>query len=250
MSTYWTLVRRELGAYFFSWTGYVIIAAVMFLLGCSFVYLLIVLNAEATDLPVTEVFYGTYYFWVVSLVAPSVITMRAFALEKYSGTFETLMTTPVGDAQVVLAKFTGAMVFYIIMWLPHLGCLLIVRHYSHEPGLLDLGTVASTYLGILLLGGLFVSIGCFASALTRSLIIAAMISLLLGIALFFLSFVSLAAARETGWKAQFLAQVGMIEQMQDFARGIVDTRPLVYFSSLTVLFLFLTFKAVESRRWK
>jgi len=248
--TYWALVRRELGAYFFSWTGYVIIAAVLFLLGYSFVNLLVVLNAEPTDLPVTEVFYGTYYFWLILLVATPIITMRAFALEKSSGTFETLMTTPVGDTQVVLAKFTGAMTFYTIMWLPLLGCLWIVRHYSHDPTLLDLGTVASTYLGILLLGALYLAVGCFASALTRSQIIAAMTSFAVGISLFLLSFVSLAFAKETGWKATFFAQVGMIEQMQDFARGVVDTRPVVYYFSLAVLFLFLTVKVVESRRWK
>ena len=76
--------------------------------------------------------------------------MRSFALEKYSGTFETLMTVPVSDAQVVLAKFTGAMAFYIITWLPLLGCLLILRYVSHDAGLLDAGTIASTYLGIIL----------------------------------------------------------------------------------------------------
>ncbi len=250
MAAYWTLVRREFGAYFLAWTGYVVIAAVLFLLGCSIFNLLIVLNTRPTDLPVTQVFYGTYYFWLILLLAPPVITMRVFALEKYSGTFETLMTTPVGDAQVVLAKFTGAIVFYLIMWLPLLGCLLVVRHYSHDPTLLDAGSVASTYLGILLLGGLYISVGCFASALTRNQIIAAITSFALGISLFYLSFISLAFAQETGWRAQFFAQVGMIEQMQDFARGVVDTRPLIYYLSMTVLFLFLTCKVVESRRWK
>jgi ABC-2 type transport system permease protein len=250
MQTYWTLVRRELGAYFFTWTGYVIIAGVLFLLGLSFVQLLLVLNAEPTDMPVTQGFYSTYYFWLILLVATPVLTMRSFSLEKYSGTFETLMTTPVSDLQVVLAKFSGALMFYLIMWLPLLACLLLVRYHAHDPNLLDAGSVVSTYLGILLLGGMYVSLGCLASALTRSQIIAAMVSFALGISLFLLSFISLAFSRETGWKAQFLAQVGMIEQMQDFARGIVDTRPVVYYVSLTVLFLFLTFKVVESRRWK
>jgi ABC-2 type transport system permease protein len=250
MQAYWTLVRRELSAYFFSWTGYVIIATVLFLLGYSFVNLLYVLNSRPTDLPVTEVFYSTYYFWLVLLIATPVITMRSFALEKYSGTFETLMTAPVGDLQVVLAKFTGAMLFYVIMWLPLLGCLAIVRYYSQDPGVLEPGTIGATYLGIVLLGALYVALGCFASALTRSQIIAAMISFALGISLFLLSFISLTFATQTGWKAQVFAQVGLIEQMQDFARGVVDTRPLVYYLSLTGLFLFLTFKVVESRRWK
>lgn len=250
MQAYWTLVRRELGVYFFSWTGYVIIAAVVFLLGLSFIQLLDVLNARATDQPITEVFYVTYYFWLILLMATPVITMRSFAQEKNTGTYETLMTAPISDTQVVLAKFTGAMLFYVTTWLPLLASLLLLRYFTRDPLLLDWRAVVSTYLGIVLLGGLYVSLGLFASALTRSQIIAAMISFALGISLFLLSFISLQFSAETGWKAQFYAHVGMIEHMQDFVRGVVDTRPLVYYLSLTVLFLFLAFKAVESRRWK
>src|SRR5437773_1717194 len=176
MRAYWTLARRELGSYFFSWTGYVVIAAVLFLLGSSFNNLLGALNAEATDRPVTEVFYGTMYFWIILLVAAPVITMRSFAQEKSSGTFETLMTTPVSDLQVVLAKFSGALIFYALMWLPLVACLLVIRHFSHEPSVLEGPTLLSTFAGILLLGAMYMALGCLASALTRSQIIAAIIS--------------------------------------------------------------------------
>src|SRR6185369_4103402 len=114
--------------------------------------LLLALNADATDRPVTEVFYGTMYFWIILLVAAPVITMRSFAQEKSSGTFETLMTTPVSDLQVVLAKFSGAMIFYMLMWLPLVLCLVIIRHFSEEPTVLEVPTLISTFLGILLLG--------------------------------------------------------------------------------------------------
>lgn len=250
MQAYWTLVRRELGTHFFSWTGYVVIAGVLFLLGFSFSNLLRNLNGEATDRPVTEVFYSTYYFWLILLLAAPLVTMRSFALEKYSGTFETLMTAPVSDLQVVLAKFTGALVFYILMWLPLLGCLLIVRHFSNDPAALDLGTIVSTFLGIFLLGGLYMSLGCFASAVTRSQIIAAMIGFAVGISLFLLSFMSMTFSSQSGLQAQLFNHISLIEHMQDFARGIVDTRPLVLYLSLTIFFLFLTLKVVESRRWK
>jgi len=250
MQAYWTLVRREMGAHFFSWTGYVIIAAVLFLIGYSFANLLLALNSEATDRPITEVFYGTMYFWLIVVVAAPVITMRSFALEKYSGTFETLMTTPVSDFQVVLAKFTGAMLFYVLMWLPLLGCLFVVRYYSNDPTVLDAGTVGATFLGIFLLGGLYMSLGCFASAITRSQINAAMISFAGGVAIFLLSFISLSMSTQSGLKAQIFMHLGLIEHMQDFARGVIDTRPVVFYLSLTIFFLFLTFKVVESRRWK
>src|ERR1051325_7620833 len=173
MQAFFTLVRREVGAHFFSWTGYVVIAAVLFLMGYSFHNLLLALNAEATDRPVTEGFYSTMCFWLILLVAAPVITMRAFSLEKYSGTFETLMTAPVSDLQVVLAKFTGAMIFYLLMWLPLVGYVFIVHHFSNDPAAFDWRSLGTTALGIVLLGGLFMALGCFASSLTRSQIIAA-----------------------------------------------------------------------------
>ena len=250
MQAYCTLIRRELGSHFYSWTGYIVIACVVFLLGNSFNNLIVALNSEPTDRPVTEVFYSSYYFWLIVLIAAPVITMRSFAHEKYSGTFETLMTAPVSDLQVVLAKFTGAMIFYVLMWLPLLGCLAIIRYYAHDPTLLDPGTIGTTFLGIFLLGGLYMSMGCLASAMTRSQIIAAMLSFAGGMALFLMSFISMTFAAQSGWKSQLFTHVGLIEHMKDFARGVVDTRPLILYLSLTGMFLFFTYKVVESRRWK
>src|SRR5213076_843707 len=129
MQAYFTLVRRELGSHFLSWTGYIVIAAVLFLLGYSFQNLIVALNREATDRPITEIFYCTMYFWLVLLVASPIITMRSFAHEKNSGTFETLMTTPVSDLQVVLAKFSSAMIFYLLAWSPLAACIFIARHF-------------------------------------------------------------------------------------------------------------------------
>jgi ABC-2 type transport system permease protein len=250
MQAYRTLVRRELGAFFLSWTGYIVIACVVLLLGASFVSLLMALNGQPTDRPLPAVFFSTYYFVIILLLAPPVITMRSFALEKSSGTFETLMTAPVSDLQVVLAKFTGAMLFYLLTWLPLLPCLLIVRHYSDDKTVLDAGSLAGMSLGILLPGAAYIAVGCLASALTRSQIIAAMFAFAIGAALLVLSFLAPIFTVSTGWKAQFFTQVGLIEHMKDFASGVLDTRPLVLYPSLTALFLFLTHKVVESRRWK
>src|SRR5690606_8597382 len=116
----------------------------------------------------------TLYFWVILLLTTPVITMRTFALEKFSGTFETLMTTPVKDSVVVLAKFTGSMLFYLCAWLPLILYMLLVQRYTKGPAaLLDWATVGSTFLGIVLIGAVYVAMGCFASALTRSQLMAA-----------------------------------------------------------------------------
>lgn len=250
MSHYFVLVRRELASFFASVTGYVIIAMVALLLGVSFSVLLEALNREPTDMPVTDLFYKTFYFWLVLLISAPVITMRTFALEKSSGTYETLMTTPVSDVAVVLAKFTGSLIFYLIMWVPLAVCIAVVRAYSSDPSAVDPGPMASTLLGILLVGALYISLGCFASALTRSQIIAAMTSFALGIALFLLSFLSYLGASASGWKKTLIEQLSMVDHMQEFVRGVVDTRYVVFYASLTACFLFFTVKAVESRRWR
>ncbi len=250
MQAFWTLTRRELATYFVSVTGYIIIAAATFLIGLSFVVLLRNLGSDPSPMPVTELFYRTYFFWLILLLATPIITMRLFALEKFSGTFETLMTTPVSDLQVVLAKFTAALVFYMAMWLPMFACLFIVQRYANQPGALDAGTVGSTYLGIFLLGALFLSLGCFASALTRSQMVAAMVTLLLGVTLFALGFLAEQIPIAAQWQAQVLGYFALFQQMQDFARGVVDSRSVVVYVSLTLFFLFLTLRAVESRRWK
>src|SRR6202451_2805792 len=137
MRVFWTLLRRGLGGFFLSVTGYVIIAAVTLLIGLSFVVLMTNLGSDPSPMPVTEMFYRTYFFWLIVLLAAPVITMRLFALEKASGTFETLMTTPVGDLQVVMAKFTAAFVFYAVMWLPLLACLFVVGNFTNQSGALD-----------------------------------------------------------------------------------------------------------------
>src|SRR5450631_3600447 len=168
MGIFLTLLRRELAAFFLSVSGYVIIASVTLLNSLSFVVLMTNLGNDPSPMPVTEMFYRTYFFWLIVLLAAPIITMRLFALEKASGTFETLMTTPVGDLHVVAAKFSAAVVFYTVSWLPMIGCLFVVRHFTNQPGALDAGMVGGMYLGIFLTGCLFLSLGCFASAISQS----------------------------------------------------------------------------------
>lgn len=250
MQAYFTLVRRELGTFFVSLTGYVIIASVLLLLGFSFYDMLYRLNASASDAPLTELFFSTIYFWFILLPTAPVITMRSFAFEKMSGTYESLMTTPVGDWQVVLAKFTGTLLFYILTWLSLLACIGVVRYFTGEPAIFDPWTTGSTFLGIVLIGCLYMSLGCFASALTRSQIIAAMTTFVLGLGLFLLSLRRLMPAPPSDWAAQVFAYISLIAHMEDFARGFIDTRHVIFYLSLTGFFLFLTLKVVESRRWK
>jgi ABC-2 type transport system permease protein len=244
-----TLIRRELATYFVTFTGYVIMAAATFLIGLGFYVLVRNLGSEPSPMPVTEMFYSTFFFWLLLLLAAPVITMRLFALEKHSGTFETLMTTPVSDLQVVTAKFVAAMIFYTVMWLPMLGCLLLVQHYSTQPRL-DWVTVGTTYLGIFMLGGVYLSLGSFASAITRSQTVAAMVTFVLGVTLFALAWLAGQVPASNDLHSQVLSYFALFQHMNDFARGIVGTQPLIFYASVAGFFLFLTLRAVESRRWR
>ncbi|HWW02021.1 MAG TPA: ABC transporter permease [Candidatus Acidoferrum sp.] len=250
MQAYLTLTRRELAGYFLSMTGYVVLAAVTLLLGWSFVDLLVNLQQQPTPMPITELFFVTQFFWLILVLSAPVLTMRLFALEKFSGTFETLMTTPVSELQVVLAKFSAGLILYIVTWLPLLGCLSVVRYYANAPAALNAGVVASTFLGIILLGCVFISWGCLASSLTRSQVTAAMISLAFGVCLFLVGVLATHVPAYTTWQTEVLAALSFFEQMHDFARGVVDTRAVILYLSLTLLFLFMTLRVVESRRWK
>lgn len=249
MKIFWVLLRRELASFFFSVVGYVIIAAVTLVIGATFTMLIHNLGTEPVSMPLTEMFFNSLLYWIVVILVAPVITMRLFALEKASGTFETLMTTPVGELQVVAAKFSAAALFYLVMWLPTLGSLFIVQHFTNQPRP-DWGMVGGMYLGIFLSGCLFLAIGCLASAMTKSQMTAAMISLAAGVMLFILAYMAqtLPATAQAQW--QILSWFNLFKQMEDFTRGVVDTHVAVFYLSATFLFLFLTLRVVESRRWK
>lgn len=250
MNLYLALMRRELGSYFASLIGYVIIGMSLFLIGVSFSNLLGLLNTRPTDVPASELFFKSWYFWLILLLTTPLLTMRSYALEKSTGTFETLTTTPVGEGEIVLAKFSSAMVVHMLIWLPPMVCLLGVRWYASDIAGVGEGTVASTFLGIVLVGAFYLAMGCFASSLTSSQSIAAMLSFAMGAGMFLLSYWVLYAPDQLGTLAPVLSRYSLIEHMQDFARGVLDTRHLVFYASLILLFLYLTRKVLESRRWK
>ncbi|HWC61229.1 MAG TPA: ABC transporter permease [Verrucomicrobiae bacterium] len=250
MRAYLTLTRRELASFFLSITGYVIISGLALLVGLDFITLLNGIGTEPISMPITQVFFNNLFLWVIIVLTAPVITMRLFALEKSTGTFETLTTTPVGDVQIVAAKFTAAVTFFVVMWLPTLAYMFIVEHFANQPGALDKGTLCSMYLGLFLAGSLILAIGCFASALTKSQVVAGMLTLVAGIALLMLNWLAQNTSATGHWQGQVLVFFNLTQQMIDFTRGIVDTRVIVFYVSTSFFFLFLTLRVIESRRWK
>ena len=250
MRVFLTLARRELAAYFVTWTGYLILTLAALLMGLSFVVLLFRMRLEPNPLPITQLFFGTQFFWTIMLLVPPLITMRLFAQERSSGTYETLLTTPVRDAQVVLAKYCAALVLFVLLWLPLVGCLAVGWRYGGGPGMPDPGTLVGTVLGVLLVGMLWLATGCLGSALSRTQSSAAMLSLAGCLGIFLAGWLSGRFDSNGDWLSQLLYAASVRDQMEDFVRGLVDTRPVVLCLTMTGFVLFLTLRVVESRRWK
>ena len=251
MGVFFALVRRELGIAFNALTGYVVVSFSLLLAGGGLMDLMVRLNSDRTDAPFTEMFFSEgLIFWLILILMTPVITMRSFAAEKALGTYESLMTAPVGDWQVVLAKFTGAFLFFLLSWLPMFGVLLGLRQVSGQAEFLDPLALSGSLLGIAFVGGTYLSAGLFASSLTRSQIIAAMTSLLIGIGVWASSLRPDTGASGSERWGRILDHISVTHHMVDFARGMIDGRAVVFHLSVTIFFLFLTHRVVEMRRWK
>ena len=249
MTAFALLTRYELALFFRRPSGYLILASVMFLNALGVLDVVLAIRNEAVDSPITEAVYQTPFFWLIVLLAAPAITMKSYAHEYASGLWETLTTAPVGSLQIVLAKFCGAWLFLIILWLPFIGYLYLLLPFFDNPALLDPRIVGSSMLGLAMLGALYVAIGCFASSLTGSQMLAVIVALVLGITLFLQSFVATQFPKSAGFASAFFNHTSLFLHLEDFVRGVIDTRHLTFYLSLTGFFLYLNWQVVEMRRW-
>ena len=238
------LVHRELVAYFSSPLAYVVLTAFLFFNGYVFWLIVAYLNDPRTQAmaPLKLFFGGTIFFWLFLLFVVPVITMRLLAEERRSGTLEVLLTSPVSEAQVVLGKFLAAWIFYLFLWLPTLVYVFLLA--SRSP--IDPGPVAAGYLGIALLGVLFSAVGLLTSALARNQIVAAIFAFAVLVVLFSMGLLEqlvTAPALKTA-----LSYMNLWEHMDDFSKGLVDTRRIVYQLSVAALCLFAATKALEASK--
>ncbi len=244
MRGFWATFTRELRAYFFSPLAYVVLFLLLTVNGFIFASILSYLNnpQAAAGRPLDEFFVSS---WLILIMLGAILTMRLISEELKTGSIEVLMTAPVTEAQVVAGKYLAALTFFAFLWLPTIVYAAIVEYF----GEVDWGPIAGGYLGLLLMGGLFLAIGIFASALTRSQLVAAIVS----IVLLFLLFLApgIVGNLVNGENAkEMLGHLTIWDDMEEFARGIVDTRRLVFYLSTTLFFLFLTSRALEDRKWR
>jgi ABC-2 type transport system permease protein len=176
------------------------------------------------------------------------ITMRFFADEKKSGTIEILLTKPLTDTRIVLAKYFAAFVLVIFSLLPTLIYVATVYNLGFPVGNMDMGATWGSYLGLLFLGAGFVAIGLFASSLTDNQIVSFIISIFLcGFA--YIGFEFIYSLDMFGNFDLFIRNLGIYAHYTSISRGVVDSRDVLYFLSLIVIFLLLTKVKLESRKW-
>ncbi|MEM8961826.1 MAG: ABC transporter permease subunit [Acidobacteriota bacterium] len=239
--------ERELRAYFVSPLAWIILTGFLFVQGVVFGYIAWVLLGDpmsAGRVAPLSIFFGGFFFWPIMLFVAPILTMRLLAEERRSGTIEMLMTAPVSEAGVVVGKYLAVVVLWLFLWLPTLVYALVLDYH----GDVDWGPVASSYLGVILIGALFLAIGLFASSLTRNQIIAAVITFAF-LLLLVLSVVGAFLARDPVVQ-EILGYVNVVQHMDELGRGIVDTRRLVFYLSTIGFFLFLTTRALAARKWR
>ena len=246
MILFFHLWRREMASLFQTSLAY--LAATVFLLVTGFSFWLLVarLAQGATDGDMAAILFGSPWFWFSMMIATPMLTMRLFAEEHRQGTLEMLLTAPVTDTQVVLAKFAGAWLMLVLLWAPTLAYPFLLRLCGAQMPPIDWGPVAAGYLGTVLIGGFFLSVGLMCSLLTRHQAVAA------------ISCLSILGVLLSGGLLPFYAHLALLRRisrlfsaplhMLDFASGLVDTRTVVWYLSATVLVLFLSIRILEARR--
>ena len=250
MRKFFTLLSREIRSYFYSPIAYIVLVFFLLVSGVDFYFQISFMNQRAIPYSVQEAFFNSVFFWFAFVLIFPLITMRLFAEEFKLGTIEPLMTAPVRDWQVVLAKYFGALIFYIILWIPTVFYFVVFQAITHQPAASSTGAYFGGYLMLLLLGMFYLSIGCFASVLTRNQIVAAIISFATITLLFFLGLVSFILLEVSSDTRQLLGYFSAIEQMGTLSRGEIDTRPMVLYLSLTIVMLAFTYQAFQSRKWR
>ena len=247
---FFTLLNREIRAYFLSPVAWVVWFFFLLLTGFNFYAGVAALNRGPSEVTVVEAFFNTVFFWFGFVLIFPLITMRLFSEEYKMGTIEPLMTAPVRDSQVVLAKYGSALFFYVVLWLPSLLYFVVFNLVTR----LDAAGASGPYLGayaiLLLLGMFYLSLGCLASALTRNQVVAAIMSFSVITLLFFTGLLSFFLLSVTPTLRVMTGYFSALEHMSEASRGFFDSRPLVFYLSLTAFVLFLTSHVFQSRRWR
>ncbi len=243
----YSLFVKEIRSFLSSLIGYIVI--VVFLLAISLFMWIIKGETNVLDSGYANIDTLFAIAPCVFLFLIPAITMRSFADEKKTGTIELLLTRPLTDLQIILAKYFAGLTLVLIALIPTLVYYYSVYKLGSPAGNIDSGGTWGSYVGLLLLGSSFVSIGIFASSLTDNQII----SFILALALCFFcytGFEQISSLSLFGKADTFIQALGINLHYNSLARGVIDTRDVVYFVSFNAFFVLLTKTVLESRKWQ
>ena len=238
-------------SYFYSPIAYIVLVFFLLVSGVDFYFQISFMNQRPVAYSVQEAFFNSVFFWFAFVLIFPLITMRLFAEEFKLGTIEPLMTAPVRDWQVVLAKFFGALFFYVVLWIPTLLYFVIFQTITHQAAANSTGAYLGAYLMLLLLGHVL-PLGRLSRIRSDEEPDRRRDYFLLRDHPFVLPRPRLnsSSATSASTTRQLLGYFSAIEQMGTLSRGHIDTRPMVLYLSMTIVMLTLTYQAFQSRKWR
>lgn len=230
-----TIALREFKSYLASPMAYVVTGIFLMLTGFFF---------QSSPSTYSETSINGFLAWgsILLLLLASVLTMRLLAEERKMGTLELLLTAPVRDSEVIVGKFLGSLGILTVMLALTFYYPILLMWFG-DP---DMGPIATGYLGLFLLGCTSLAVGLFASSLTSNQIVAAVVA---GGILCALWFLGMAADLLPEAMGEVISYLSLYYHFPDFMKGVIDTRGIIYYLSITVLFLFLAIRSLESSRW-
>lgn len=230
------IFKREMRSYFTSPIGYVYICAYLFAM--ALFYKMYILDTGNSNI--------VYFFGgslIVYMFLVPILTMRLFSEEKKTKTDQILLTSPVSVTGIVMGKFLAALSVYTVALALTGVAVAFTAHYGTVP----MGLTLGNYIGIFFLGMAFVAIGCFLSAVTESQVVAAVLSFTVLMSLYFMD--TLASSINSAFLGKIISFISIYERYTDFTSGLFSLSSIVYYISIAVVFVFLTIRIIEKRRW-
>lgn len=232
-----TILKKELNSFFSSPIAYLVIAVYLLINGL-FLWVFEgdfnILHAGFADL-------NSYFFlapWIFIFLIPA-ITMRSFSDELNSGTIEILKTKPITYWQIIIGKYFGALVLVVLAILPTLIYVYSIYQLGNPVGNIELGTTIGSFFGLLFLASAYTAIGIFSSTLSKNQIVSFIVAVFVSFFLYY-GFEAMASFSFFGNLDATIQNLGMRAHMNSMSRGVIDTRDLIYFASITIFFLFVT----------
>ncbi len=241
-----TLFRKEISSFFSSLIGYIVIT--VFLLINGLFLWVFPLEFNILDFGYASIENLFMLAPIVFLFLIPAITMRLFADEKKGGTIEILLTQPLTDLEIILAKYFAGLVLVLFSLLPTLIYFFSVYQLGLPPGNIDTGGMWGSYIGLLFLGASFVAIGLFSSSITDNQIVSFIIAIFL-CGFLYIGFEFIYSLDLFGNIDLFIKSLGINAHYTSMSRGVIDTRDIIYFLSVIALFIIFTKFSLASRKW-